>query len=94
MPPTLKNRLPWINEEGGNEPGTLSLAEAKDRFLQDIRGLAYHTQRWHRENITALEKILAKQDITVLDCRELTVRFRKALRVLRDRRHGLENVYH
>ncbi|KYP81659.1 tyrosine-type recombinase/integrase [Ferroacidibacillus organovorans] len=50
-----------------------SLAEAKTLFLEDIRNLAMHTQRWHRENLNALEKVLEKQGIVVQDMRELTM---------------------
>lgn len=50
-----------------------SLAEVKTLFLDDIRNLAMHTQRWHRENLNALEKVLEKQGIVVQDMRELTM---------------------
>jgi integrase/recombinase XerD len=50
----------------------MSLSEAKTHFLQDIRLLSPDTQRWHRENLTALEKVLAAQGITVPDVRSLT----------------------
>ena len=43
------------------------------QFLRDIRGLAKQTQRWHKENLNALEKVLCMQGVTIEDCRKLTV---------------------
>ncbi len=55
----------------------ITLTDAKLLFLRDIRGLAKQTQRWHKENLNALEKVLTKQGIMVDDCRNLTVPFLK-----------------
>lgn len=63
--------------EGEIQGGTLTLTEAKKLFLREIRGLAKETQRWHRENVTALEKVLQRQDITVDDVNILNPRFVK-----------------
>ena len=73
------NRVVRVEPVDENEPQSTrpesavwSLGEAKRLFLKDLRALARHTQRWHRENITALEKILAKQGIVIQDGRDLT----------------------
>ena len=55
----------------------LSLAETKMMFLAEVRGLAANTQRWHREILTEFEKVLAKQQILILDCWDLTARLLK-----------------
>ena len=57
------------------EPTALSLTDAKSLFLQDIKDLSRETQRWHRENLTAFEKVLAKQNIAVEDVTQLTPTF-------------------
>lgn len=69
-----KNDLgqPLRDEEGVVQQ--LSLSEAKALFLRDIRLLSPDTQRWHRENLTALEKVLGRQGIQVDDVRHLTSR--------------------
>ena len=77
-----KRRVNQLDKNAENELAyqnlvTLTLDEAKTMFLKDIRGLAKQTQRWHRENLTALEKVLAKQDIVIIDCRDLTTPFLK-----------------
>ncbi|QSO46759.1 tyrosine-type recombinase/integrase [Alicyclobacillus mengziensis] len=50
----------------------VSLEEASRMFLREHRHLAAHTQRFHRENLTSLARILALQGKVILDCRELT----------------------
>ena len=58
-------------------PKTIALSDAKALFLRDVRGLAKQTQRWHKENLNALEKVLGSQGIVVNNCRDLTVPFLK-----------------
>lgn len=77
MPKRRKNNLDALVEGGQRTDSTLSLAEAKTLFLRDIRLLSPDTQRWHRENITALEKVLAKQAIEISDVQGLTARMVK-----------------
>jgi len=39
----------------------IALSDTKVLFLRDVRGLAKKTQRWHKENLNALEKALGLQ---------------------------------
>lgn len=64
-------------EGGQRAESTLSLAEAKVLFLRDIRLLSQETQRWHKENLTAFEKVLAKQGIEISDVGSLTAKMVK-----------------
>lgn len=71
-----KNEL--VQDVATEKDGTsISLVDAVALFMRDVRGLAFHTQRWHRENLNALQRVLAKQDIVVDDCCGLTTRFLK-----------------
>jgi integrase/recombinase XerD len=72
MPKRRKNNVETAVEGGNAEQSRLSLSEAKTLFLRDIRLLSKETQRWHRENLTAVEKALVKQKIDVSDVRCLT----------------------
>lgn len=73
---TAENELE-MKKDGGHgerheEHTWLSLAEAKELFLRDSRLLSKETQRWHRENLTAVEKALVKLEIDVSDVRNFT----------------------
>ncbi len=72
-----KNTVDFIEELAIPEERVLTLVNARAQFLRDIRGLAKQTQRWHKETLNALEKVLGMQDIVVEDCRKLTVPFLK-----------------
>ncbi len=72
-----KNTIDFVEEVAVPEERVISLADAKVQFLRDIRGLAKQTQRWHKENLNALEKVLGMQGVTIEDCRKLTVSFLK-----------------
>ncbi|QSO46641.1 hypothetical protein [Alicyclobacillus mengziensis] len=73
MPKRRKNTVNTTNEGGNVKSKGLSLSEAKSLFLKDIRLLSPETQRWHRENLTAVEKALVRQDIDVCDVSSFTV---------------------
>ncbi len=77
MPKRRKNSLNPHVEGGKSTESTLSLPEAKTLFLRDIRLLSQETQRWHKENLTALEKVLAAQGIQISDVRTLTAKMVK-----------------
>ena len=77
MPNRRKNMLDSHGEGGQKTEQTVSLAEAKKMFLRDIRLLSPDTQRWHKENLTALEKVLAKQTMEISDVRSLTAKMVK-----------------
>ncbi|RIV22102.1 hypothetical protein D2Q93_09490 [Alicyclobacillaceae bacterium I2511] len=72
-----KNTVDFVEEVAVPQERVISLADAKVQFLRDIRGLAKQTQRWHRENLNALEKVLSMQGMVIDDCRKLTVSFLK-----------------
>lgn len=72
-----KNTVDFVEEVTVQEERIISLADAKIQFLRDVRGLAKQTQRWHRENLNALEKVLVMQGLVIEDCRKLTVPFLK-----------------
>ena len=67
-----KNEVQTTSESNVESDKALSLAEAKTLFLRELRGLVKQTRRWHRENVTALEKVPAKQNIVVKDVTVLT----------------------
>lgn len=52
----------------------LSLVEARKLFAGELRVFSKDTQRHHQECVVALEKILRRQNIEVLDVRQLTPR--------------------
>ena len=70
-----KNIVEAVEDVMSETEKIMALADAKAVFLRDIRGLAKQTQRWHKENLNALEKVLGMQGIVVKDCRDLTVKF-------------------
>ncbi len=72
-----KNTVDFAEEVTVPEERIISLADAKVQFLRDVRGLAKQTQRWHKENLNALEKVLGMQGMVIEDCRKLTVSFLK-----------------
>jgi integrase/recombinase XerD len=72
-----KNKVDFVEEVVVPEERIISLADAKVQFLRDVRGLAKQTQRWHKENLNALEKVLGMQSLVIDDCRKLTVPFLK-----------------
>lgn len=77
MPNRRKNQLDDAVKGAEVTRDALSLSEAKTLFLKDIRLLSQETKRWHRENLTALEKVLAAQNIEVKDVCQLNVKMLK-----------------
>ncbi len=77
MPKRRKNIVEIEQAVVGETTKIITLSDTKMLFLRDIRGLAKQTQRWHKENLNALEKVLGLQGIVVTDCRDLTVNFLK-----------------
>lgn len=72
-----KNTVDFVEEVAVPEERMITLSDAKVQFLRDVRGLAKQTQRWHKENLNALEKVLGMQGLVIDDCRKLTVSFLK-----------------
>jgi integrase/recombinase XerD len=72
MPKRRKNSVEITAEGGSVQSSRLSFSEAKGLFLGDIRLLSPETQRWHRENLTAVEKALVRQEVDVSDVHSLT----------------------
>jgi len=61
----LTKRRTTIKVELDNNHKNLSWEDAASQFLDSlkIRGLSYHTMRWHKENLLALLKTIKKIDL-------------------------------
>ncbi|MCY0887249.1 MAG: hypothetical protein OWQ59_02215, partial [Alicyclobacillaceae bacterium] len=57
-----KNTVDFVEEVFTPEERIITFVDARVQFLRDIRGLAKQTQRWHKENLSALEKVLDARD--------------------------------
>jgi len=56
----LAKRRTTVKDELNVQPKNLSWEDATEQFLDNlkIKGLAYHTMRWHGENLKAVLKAL------------------------------------
>ena len=67
----LEGSQPTLNSE------VLNLAQARDRFVRELRIFSKATQVHHRECVKALERILRLQGIEIRDVRHLNTRLLK-----------------
>lgn len=77
----LRGDVAKAKEVEGSQPAlnteVLDLAQARDRFVRELRIFSKATQVHHRDCVKALEKILGLQGIQIQDVRDLTTRLLK-----------------
>ncbi len=62
-----KRRTTLLPDLGELEPGELGWSEIVELFLEHckVKGLAYNTRRWHRENLVSVHRLLLENGHTV-----------------------------